>query len=81
LSAWLNGLFIGNLAVETPDLRDPGFGVANDGTQVFVGWRKASIFLPSGYLQIGDNQIQFGTPVGSEIAIRDFLLQVHYSPN
>ncbi|MBV8586365.1 MAG: hypothetical protein JO308_08770 [Verrucomicrobia bacterium] len=81
LSAWLNGLFIGNLAVETPDLRDPGFGVADDGTQVYVGWRKASIFLPNGYLQVGDNQIQFGTPVGSEIAIRDFLLQVHYAPN
>ena len=72
---WLNGRLVGNLAVEVPDLNDPGY--SRDGS--FVGWRKATVMLPPGLLTVGDNTFQFEGPANLPLAIRDFLLQVTYA--
>ena len=78
---WLNGQRAGTLAMEVPDLSDPGYAqTAPIGLQ-FTGWRKGVLYVTTGQLKKGDNVFQFeGTPK-TPLAIRDFLLQIQYSAN
>jgi hypothetical protein len=78
---WLNGRAYGPIALEIPDLTDPGYDKTGSGVAHFIGWRKGMFLLKGEQLAVGDNHFQFQTPPGSQIAIRDFLLQVEYSPN
>ena len=78
---WLNGRAYGPIALEIPDLTDPGYDKTSNGVTHFIGWRKGMFLLKGGQLAVGENHFQFQTPPGSQIAIRDFLLQVEYSPN
>jgi hypothetical protein len=82
LDLWLNGVRLGSLAMEVPDLTDPGYdrraNVPND--QGFTGWRRGVLYLPGDRLPVGDNHFQFAGPRGLPLAIRDFLLQVDYAP-
>ncbi len=81
LTLWLNGTAVGTLALEVPDLTDPGYERGEDGTMHFTGWRKGVLILRGDQLPVGDNRFQFQTPPGAEVAIRDFLLQLEYAPN
>ena len=81
IKLWLNGHQVGTLALEVPDLTDLGYGKGSDGSMRFAGWRKGVFFLSSGQLPVGENHFQFEPPAGSEVAIRDFLLQVDYAVN
>jgi hypothetical protein len=81
LILWLNGTAVGTLALEVPDLTDPGYEKGNDGTMHFTGWRKGVFILTGAQLPVGENHFQFQTPPGAEVAIRDFLLQLEYAAN
>ena len=81
LELWLNGAAVGTLALEVPDLTDPGYEKGEDGAMHFTGWRKAVFILKGAQLPVGENHFQFQTPPGSQVAIRDFLLQLEYGAN
>ena len=81
LILWLNGRACGPIAIEIPDLTDPGYDKMSGGVFHFIGWRKGMFLLKGEQLSVGDNHFQFQTPPGSQIAIRDFLLQIEYTPN
>src|ERR1700761_535446 len=81
LAIWLNGTAVGTLAVEVPDLTDPGYEKGDDGATHFTGWRKGVLILRGEQLPVGENHFQFQTPPGAEVAIRDFLLQLEYATN
>lgn len=81
LTLWLNRQLAGTLAVEVPDLTDPGFGRANRQGASFIGWRKGVLYLTGDRLPVGENHFQFQGPANVGIAIRDFLLQVEYTAN
>ena len=74
---WVNGKLAGTVAVEVPDLTDPGY--AADGS--YIGWRKAGLLIPPEMLNVGDDTFQFDGPPNAPLAIRDFLLQVVYATN
>ena len=81
LTLWLNGAVVGTLALEVPDLTDPGYEKGDDGAMHFAGWRKGVLILGGDQLPVGENHFQFQTPPGAQIAIRDFLLQLEYRDN
>jgi hypothetical protein len=81
VTLWLNGSAIGKLALEVPDLTDPGYEKADNGAMRFAGWRKGVFMLSGDQLLVGENHFQFQTPPGAQVAIRDFLLQIEYLPN
>ena len=81
LILWLNGRACGPMALEIPDLSDPGYDKTGGEVAYFVGWRKGVSLLRGGQLVVGENHFQFQTPPQSQVAIRDFLLQVEYAPN
>ncbi|MGB8354690.1 MAG: hypothetical protein WCD79_12425 [Chthoniobacteraceae bacterium] len=84
LQLTLNGALLGDVSVEIPDLKDPGYQGNDAATPAYIGWRKGVIYLPVGQLKVGDNQFQFGvkdTPPSSganPIAIKDLVLQLKY---
>ncbi len=79
---WLNGMRVGSLAMEVPDLTDPGYdhnaNVSSD--ENFTGWRRGVLYLTGDRLPVGDNHFEFEGPPGVPLAIRDFLIQVDYAP-
>jgi hypothetical protein len=79
LQFWLNGELFGSLAMELPDLSDPGYERSATPNGEFSGWRKGVLLIPPGKLHTGDNQFQFQPPQNRATAIRDFLLQVQYA--
>jgi hypothetical protein len=81
LTLWLNGVVAGQLALEVPDLTDPGYEKGDDGSMHFTGWRKGVLILRGHQLPVGENHFQFQTPPGAQVAIRDFLLQLEYGAN
>jgi hypothetical protein len=81
LNLWLNGAAVGTLAVQIPDLTDPGYERGEDGLMRFTGWRKGVYLFSGDQLPVGENHIQFETPPGTQVAIRDFLLQLEYAAN
>src|ERR1700722_12678912 len=81
LTLWLNGTVVGGVALEVPDLTDPGYEKVADGVMRFTGWRKGVLVLSGDQLPVGENHFQFQTPPGAQVAIRDFLLQLEYAAN
>jgi hypothetical protein len=81
LTLWLNSAVAGQLALEVPDLTDPGYEKGDDGAMHFTGWRKGVLILRGNQLPVGENHFQFQTPPGAQVAIRDFLLQLEYGAN
>jgi hypothetical protein len=81
MNLWLNGQTYGQVAIEVPDLTDPGYDRTSSGIAHFIGWRKGMFVLKGEQLVVGENHFQFQVPAGSQVAIRDFLLQVEYTPN
>jgi hypothetical protein len=81
LALWVNGSAVGTLALEVPDLTDPGYEKTENGTMRFTGWRKGVLILTGDRLPVGENHFQFQVPPGAQVAIRDFLLQIEYLPN
>lgn len=81
ITLWLNGSAVGTLALEVPDLTDPGYEKGLDGTMRFTGWRKGVLILSGGLLPVGENHFQFQIPPNTQVAIRDFLLQLEYAAN
>jgi len=81
LTLWVNGASVGTLALEVPDLTDPGYEKVEDGTLRFTGWRKGVLILRGDQLPSGENHFQFQAPAGAQVAIRDFLLQLEYAAN
>lgn len=81
LRLWINGRMMGALSMDIPDLIDPGYIPTREGHTQFVGWRKGVMILSAGRLLVGANNLQFDSPQGAHIAVRDFLLQVDYSGN
>src|SRR3984893_2902457 len=61
LTLWLNGAVIGTLALEVPDLTDPGYEKGEDGIMRFTGWRKGVFILKGAQLSVGENHFQFQT--------------------
>jgi len=76
---WLNGEPIGSLAMEIPDLTDPGYFHSRQLGDHFTGWRKGEFLLSANQIKKGDNVFQFQGPPKTPLAIRDFLLQIQYS--
>lgn len=76
---WVNGQLAGKLAMEVPDLTDPGFGQDPAWGDQYSGWRKGVLFIPAGQLKKGDNVFEFQGPPKTALAIRDFLLQIQYA--
>jgi hypothetical protein len=81
LTLWLNRQAVGTLAIEVPDLTDPGFGGSDRQGAGFIGWRKGVLYLTGDKLPAGENHFQFQGPANVSVAIRDFLLQVEYAAN
>jgi hypothetical protein len=81
IKLWLNGRQIGTLALEVPDLTDPGYEKGSSGSLQYAGWRKGVLFISGAQLPAGEDHFQFDPPPGAAVAIRDFLLQVDYAAN
>jgi hypothetical protein len=76
---WLNGDQVGSLAMEIPELTDPGYFHSRSQGDHFTGWRKGVFLLSSNQVKKGDNVFQFQGPPKTPLAIRDFLLQIQYA--
>jgi hypothetical protein len=76
---WLNGAQIGTLAMEIPELTDPGYFHSRSQGDHYTGWRKGVFLLSAHQVKKGDNVFQFQGPANTPLAIRDFLLQIQYA--
>jgi hypothetical protein len=76
---WLNGERVGSLAMEIPELGDPGYFHSRTAGDHYTGWRKGVFLLTSNQIKKGDNVFQFQGPANTPLAIRDFLLQIQYT--
>lgn len=79
LKLWLNGEQIGSLAMEIPELGDPGYFHSRTAGDHYTGWRKGVFLLTANQIKKGDNVFQFQGPAKTPLAIRDFLLQIQYA--
>lgn len=77
---WLNGRPVGAVAVELPGLEDAGYRKLFGGTDLsYGGWRKVTAHVPPGWLQPGENQLDWQCPPGSTgMTLRHLRLQVSY---
>ncbi len=81
LDLWINGAYVTTLAVDVPELNDPGYYHDGEGTWHYAGWRKAVAAIPASLLPAGENVFQFtpsGVLPGDPVAIQDFILQLRY---
>jgi hypothetical protein len=76
---WLNGSQVGTLAMEIPELTDPGYFHSRSQGDHYTGWRKGVFLLSAHQVKKGDNVFQFQGPPNTPLAIRDFLLQIQYA--
>ena len=76
---WLNGEQVGSLAMEIPELTDPGYFHSRSQGDHYTGWRKGVFLLSAHQVKKGDNVFQFQGPSKTPLAIRDFLLQIQYA--
>lgn len=83
---WVNANYVGEIAVEVPDLTDPGYQPDEAEQFIYVGWRKGSYFLEANRLQIGENRLQLARLTTSPsqnaqpLAIKNTILQIKYKP-
>lgn len=75
VDVWINDQFIGAMHPVTPSLTDPGYLRTPDQRVIYAGWREGAIFIPSGTLLAGDNQIML-IPPAPGCSVRDAALQL-----
>lgn len=81
---FVNGKLTGEVALEIPDLSDPGYQTGSDGAAFYVGWRKGVVYVPVGQLATGENRFQFGIKDGAAaaaappLAVKNLILQLKY---
>lgn len=77
---WVNGQMLSGVAVESPGLDDPGYRLEAGGWGVqYGGWRKLWAFVPVGFLQNGQNQIDVQlADVSSAVTLKNLRLQVAF---
>lgn len=81
IKVWINEADAGDLAIEVPDLGDPAYQPTPSGTLQYIGWRKATLYVPGSRLRDGENRIQFDGGHGeapSPLALKDLILQLRY---
>ena len=85
---WLivNDQEVGPLAIDVPNLQDPGhLGLPGRELQ-FAGWRKANVYVPANLLLPGENsvQLELRSPVNADYRnktfLRDAVLELCYPP-
>jgi hypothetical protein len=80
----LNGAAAGDVALEVPEIEDPGYQAASGSTPpAYIGWRKGVLYLQPGLLNTGDNRFQFvikDSDASAPLAVKDFILQLKYGP-
>ncbi len=83
LQAWVNEQTLGPVAVQLPDLSDPGYtGIARSLEPMafqYAGWVKAQKVIPGRYLRRGENRFSIRLPHGnSSVAIRNVEIQLKH---
>ncbi|MEM9399235.1 MAG: hypothetical protein AAF984_03430 [Verrucomicrobiota bacterium] len=87
VTVWVNQEHRLPLQVMVPPLNDAGYLKNKNGT--YIGWRRASVFIPQGILQEGSNRLmidweisqeQSETGVPDPVAVRDLSLELIYDP-
>lgn len=76
----VNGKILTAVAVELPGLDDPGFRwLPGAGDPALGGWRNVTAFVPKGFLQAGENQLEWkGPPTSAGSTLRNLRLQISY---
>ena len=76
----VNGRTLPSVAVELPGLDDPGFrSPPGGGDPVLGGWRNVAAFVPQGFLQTGENQVEWrGSQDSPGSTLRNLRLQISY---
>jgi hypothetical protein len=79
-----NGVVVGEVAVEVPELTDPGY--QNGGaTPSYIGWRKGSVYIAGAQLKTGENQLQFALKDAAQggdpapLAVKNLFIQLKYT--
>lgn len=87
VSLFVNGTYLGNMELEVPGLKDPGYSF-KDNQVSYSGWRRANLSIPGSALKPGSNMITFlatdseAKPLQADTAyLRDGRLQLLYAPN
>ncbi len=87
VALFVNGAYLGNMELEVPGLKDPGYSFKDDQVS-YSGWRRAGLSIPGSALKPGTNTITFlatapdAKPLAAETAyLRDGRLQLLYAPN
>lgn len=77
---WVNGRPLAAVAVNLPGLEDAGYRWLDSHAQLFYGgWRTVTAHVPAGWLQAGENQLDWQCPVGAGgMTVRHLRLQVSY---
>lgn len=85
IGVWANANYLGEIAIEVPDLADPGYQQDEANQLIYVGWRKGSFFLPVDRLQLGENRLQLARintwpgQIAQPLAIKNMILQIKYA--
>ncbi len=71
----VNNQEIGPLSVEVPTLYDPGYLIEPLRAQIFAGWRRGAVYVPSDVLLPGENIILFElrSPANADYRNRAFV--------
>jgi len=77
---WINGRPLPAVAVELPELDDPGYRwLAGGAGLAYGGWRTVAAHVPPGWLVAGENQLDWiCSPGSSGMTIRQLRLQAGY---
>ena len=76
----VNGKTLTAVAAELPGLDDPGFRwLPGAGDPALGGWRNVTAFVPKGFLQAGENQVEWkGSQNSPGPTLRNLRLQISY---
>jgi hypothetical protein len=79
---WVNGGRLSGVALEVPDLEDPGYhqmATSRGPALVYGGWRTVTASVPLGWLRRGENQIEWmAPPQAAAMSLRNVRLQARY---
>jgi hypothetical protein len=84
LILWINGRCVGLVSPETPGLNEMGYVKEGGQAYRYLGWRKMSLLIPTEFLQVGVNRLQFsfsstsGAASLTPLALKDLTLQLRY---
>lgn len=86
IAVWVNGVPINQLALDVPDLSDPGYipGTTTS-NPLYIGWRKGTVFIPASALRVGENRFSFNwleidsaETTATPLALKNFFLQLNF---